>query len=157
MGKQILVVEDDAAIMETLSMFLCYEGYQVLRAHDVAEALDSIETEQPDLLLLDYMLHDETAEPVVEALRARNGREVPVILMTAIDNPVGRARVLGVEAVVPKPFELDVLLRVMRDCLSGVPTPALTRSARGARPAGSLESLNAAGTLESAGRLPASC
>ncbi len=118
MNKQILLVEDDIAIMDTLTMFLQYEGYDVLRARSVERALEVLERAIPDLVLLDYMLQDDTAEPVIEALRAKHSNRVRVILLTAADDPAGKAADIGADGVIAKPFELDVLLRTIRDALA---------------------------------------
>lgn len=114
MSKQILLVEDDAAIMDTLAIFLHYEGYSVLKARSVEKALEKLESEHLDLILLDYMLQDDTAEPVVDAVRQRHP-DVPILLLTAADDPSGKARTVGADGVVSKPFELDVLLKHIRD------------------------------------------
>ncbi|MBI3555085.1 MAG: response regulator transcription factor [Deltaproteobacteria bacterium] len=119
MNERILLVEDDGAIMETLAMFLQYEGYEVLRARNVERALEVLEHATPQLVLLDYMLQDDTAEPVIAALRAKHGDCVRVILLTAADDPVGKARDSGADSVVAKPFELEVLLRAICDTLAG--------------------------------------
>ena len=118
LNKQILLVEDDVAIMDTLTMFLQYEGYEVLRARSVERACDILAQTTPDLVLLDYMLQDDTAEPVIAALRERHVGQVRVILLTAADDPAGKARDLGVDGVVAKPFELEVLLRAIEDAIS---------------------------------------
>jgi DNA-binding response OmpR family regulator len=115
--NKILLVEDDLAIMETLSMFLNYEGYDVLRAANVDQALEVIEETCPDLVLLDYMLQDDTAEPVVDALRAKYGERAVVLLLTAADDPIGKGEMVCADAVVAKPFELDVLLRNIRESI----------------------------------------
>ncbi|MEW6055949.1 MAG: response regulator [Bdellovibrionota bacterium] len=117
MSKQVLLVEDDAAIMETLSMFLNYEGYEVLRARSVAQAIEVLRIQSPDVVLLDYMLQDGTAEPVVVELRTLYEDRVKVILLTAADDPSGKGRTVGADAVVAKPFELDGLLATLRSCL----------------------------------------
>ena len=117
MGKQILLVEDDVAIMETLALFLRYEGYEVLKARNTEEAAACIHSSQPDLVLLDYMLQDDTAEPIVKILRAQYGESVKVILLTAADDPAGKGQAVSADAVVAKPFELDFLLETIRTCI----------------------------------------
>ena len=116
MSHRILVIEDDIAIMETLVIFLHYEGYQVSKARSVESALECLDEGRPDLVLLDYMLQDDTAEAVVEAARAQHPG-VPIILLTAAEDSAGKGKMLGVDDVVSKPFELDVLLRIVRECI----------------------------------------
>lgn len=113
---QILLVEDDGAIMDTLTIFLQYEGYEVLKARSVERAMEVLKEIKPDLVLLDYMLQDNTAEPVIEFIRSQYAK-LPVILLTAADDPSGKARNIGADGVVAKPFELDVLLGSVRNFL----------------------------------------
>lgn len=117
MSKQILLVEDDMAIMETLALFLRYEGYEVLKARNTEEAATCIRMSRPDLVLLDYMLQDDTAEPIVKILRAQYGQSIKVILFTAADDPAGKGQAVAADAVVAKPFELDFLLETIRSCI----------------------------------------
>src|SRR5690349_18855370 len=98
--KRIMIVEDDAAIVETLAMFLRYEGYEVSKSRSVGHAMDCLSNERPDLVLLDYMLQDDTAEPVVEAVRQNYGDEVVVVLFTAADDPSGKASQIGADEVI---------------------------------------------------------
>lgn len=131
LGNTILLVEDDAAIAETLGMFLSYEGYSVLRAGTVDSALTILSEQKPDLLLLDYMLDDCTAEPVADVVRATWGQEVPIILLTAIDRPAVAGYEVGANAVVAKPFELDTLLWTIRKHLR-TPTDLMSQLLPGA-------------------------
>lgn len=117
MNKQILLVEDDSAIMETLSLFLRYEGFQVVKARNSEQAEAAIKETKPDLVLLDYMLQEDTAEPIVKVLRAHHSEKVKVVLFTAADDPMGKAQAVKADAVVSKPFELDFLLETIRECL----------------------------------------
>jgi DNA-binding response OmpR family regulator len=110
-GKQILIVEDDAAIMETLTIFLSYEGFRVLKAQNIKQAFNLIETTKPDLVLLDYMLQDDTAEPIVDFLRKRHPERIPILLLTAAEDPEGKRMLVDADAVIPKPFDLDLLLQ----------------------------------------------
>lgn len=116
MNKQILLVEDDAAIMDTLTIFLRYEGFEVRQARSVERALAVLEDFRPELVLLDYMLLDDTAEKVVAVARERH-RGVPILLLTAADDPTGKALALEVDGVVAKPFELELLLKSVLDLL----------------------------------------
>lgn len=117
MNKQILLVEDDSAIMETLSLFLRYEGFTVVKARNTEQAAAAIKETQPDLVLLDYMLQEDTAEPIVKILREQHSDKVKVVLFTAADDPMGKAQAVKADAVVSKPFELDFLLETIRECL----------------------------------------
>lgn len=116
MKNKIFLVEDDSAILETLSIFLRHEGYDVICASGVADALDTLEVTQPDLLLLDDVLQGDTSEQVAEGLR-RAHADVPLILFTGSGDPEARAEEMFADEFVAKPFELDVLLAKIRTCL----------------------------------------
>lgn len=127
MSRQILLVEDDAAIMDTLAIFLNYEGFEVVKARSVSHALHYLNENQPDIVLLDYMLQDDTAEPVVKVLRDRFP-EIPIVLLTAVDDPSGKGKLLGVDAVVSKPFELEVLVESLKGALQDKTLAAILNS-----------------------------
>ena len=133
MNTQVLLVEDDSAIMDILTLFLQYEGFEVLKARSVAGALEILKAQSPDIVLLDYMLQDDTAEPVVEYMQQQN-RGIPIILLTAADDPSGKARRVGADYVIAKPFELESLVSSVRGAIkarsqgastffSGISTP----------------------------------
>lgn len=128
MGKKILVVEDDAAIIETLSIFLRYEGYEVLKATSVEQARSMLDEVCPDLVLLDYMLQDNTAEPVAKHLRLRYGSKPIIVLLTAADDALAKRDLIHANAVVAKPFDLDVLLRVILESFEKPEHEASVRS-----------------------------
>jgi len=136
--SKVLVVEDDSAILETLSIFLAMEGYEMERATSVREARARLDQMRPDLVLLDYMLQDDTAEPVVQHLWERHGRGIPVILLTAAENPQEKRESAGASMVISKPFDLDILLSHMKRALDSakVPkcSPAVIRPAESAGP-----------------------
>lgn len=113
MPKQILVVEDDATIRDTLSFNLMKEGYLVTVAKDGAEALSKARETRPDLILLDLMLPELNGLEVCRILRRE--RDVPIIMLTAkeseVDKVVGLQ--LGADDYVTKPFSLRELFARM--------------------------------------------
>jgi CheY-like chemotaxis protein len=113
---KILVVEDDERIQRLVEIVLRGEGYSVLQAGDGQRALELINSERPDLVLLDLML------PVLDGwtLRRRLREEpdtaaIPVILMSAVRNLPETARELGVADYLSKPFAVDDLIRSVRE------------------------------------------
>jgi len=112
----ILVAEDDRLTVHILQALLGRERYHLVIASTGAEALALAITHKPDLILLDVGLPDLTGYDVCQRLRAdRELGEVPVIMVTALDDRPSRLRGLdvGADDFVSKPFdEVELLARV---------------------------------------------
>ncbi len=84
MTASILVVEDEPAIQELISVTLARSGHDVRRAANVAEAASAVADALPDVILLDWMLPDASGPSFTRRLRSEaRTREVPVIMLTA--------------------------------------------------------------------------
>lgn len=113
-SARLLVVDDEATILQLLSGSLRFAGYDVVTAASGAEAVQAATTERPDLVLLDVMMPDGDGFEVVQRLRA-GGRDVPIIFLTARDELPDRITglALGGDDYITKPFSLDeVLIRI---------------------------------------------
>jgi DNA-binding response OmpR family regulator len=108
--ETILVVDDDAALLEVMSIMLLAEGYRVLTAEDGAEALKLAEQERLNLVVLDIMLPKMSGFDVLKKLREHT--DVPVVMLTAksqsVDKVVGLE--LGADDYITKPFDTKELL-----------------------------------------------
>ena len=113
---KVLVVDDRPSIVQALRMRLEGEGHEVIEALDGPRALELVEEEQPDLVLLDVMMPDMDGYEVCRRIKGRPDADfVPVIMVTARTET--EAIVAGIEAgadeYVTKPFEpLELLARV---------------------------------------------
>lgn len=107
----ILVVDDDADVVESVVMVLCDEGFDVVSAQTAADALAHARARRPSVILVDYHIPDtDTAD-----LIARLKREVPrgsIVLCTADD--VAAVELYGADLALRKPFAIDDLLALMR-------------------------------------------
>ena len=84
MASTILVVEDEPAIQELISVNLSFAGHKVLRALDAEQAKVLINAELPDLILLDWMLPGSTGLNLARNLRSsERTRDIPIIMLTA--------------------------------------------------------------------------
>jgi DNA-binding response OmpR family regulator len=108
MDQSILVVDDDHDMAEVLEELLDEEGYRVRCAFNGEAALREIAHEPPDLVLADVMMPQVDGVSLAKQLQAR-GRAIPVVLMSAVSSSVD---VPGLPFL-PKPFNLDALLRVI--------------------------------------------
>jgi two-component system, OmpR family, response regulator len=125
---QLLVVEDDANILELLSASLRFAGFNVSTATTGSEAVTAASRARPDLVVLDVMLPDLDGFEVVKLLRAEVGR-VPVVFLTARDATDDKIRglTLGGDDYVTKPFSLEELTARIRAVLrrtAGEPAPS---------------------------------
>lgn len=116
----ILVVDDEEPIQELLRFNLEKEGYRVCVAKDGQEALERVEKEQPDLLVLDVMLPGMSGVEVCRRLRLiPKYQQTPIIMLTAkgeeIDKVLGLE--LGADDYMTKPFSPRELLARIKACL----------------------------------------
>ncbi len=110
----VLVVEDEEAFVDALTVGLSREGFRVQVARDGAMALDMFDAVRPDIVLLDVMLPKISGVDVCRQLRKRSS--VPIIMVTAkgseIDTVVGLE--VGADDYVTKPYRIRELVARMR-------------------------------------------
>ncbi|MBL6946928.1 MAG: phosphate regulon transcriptional regulator PhoB [Rhodospirillales bacterium] len=123
MNSQILIVEDEAALVTMLRYNLERDGYSVEEASDGEEALMKIDECKPDLILLDWMLPRLSGLEVCRRLRRKpETQDLPVIMLTARGEESDRVRGLdtGADDYVTKPFSPNELLARIRSLLRRV-------------------------------------
>jgi two-component system, chemotaxis family, chemotaxis protein CheY len=107
--RPILVVDDDPTILVTVCEALDLEGFPFVTATNGAEALESVDRNDPSLVLLDMRMPVLDGWGFMGAVRER-GLNLSVVVMTAAADARRWAREIGAQGVLPKPFELDELL-----------------------------------------------
>ncbi|WP_035672346.1 response regulator transcription factor [Flavobacterium sp. 83] len=107
----ILIVEDEAGIIQFLRQGLEEEGYQITSAADGLEGFGLTQTENFDLILLDWMLPKMTGLELCKAIRLKN-TETPILFLTAKDTIQETIEGLkaGANDYIKKPFSFDELL-----------------------------------------------
>ena len=107
----ILLVEDEENLHETLKMNLEMEGYSVTSAFDGSKAIRMIQEEYFDLIIMDIMLPEMDGISVTENIRLQNN-DVPVLMLSAKNSGQDRVRGLkkGADDYLTKPFNLEELL-----------------------------------------------
>jgi two-component system alkaline phosphatase synthesis response regulator PhoP len=110
MLRKVLVVDDEASIVELIRFNLEKEGYEVVEAYDGVEALRVVRAESPDLIILDLMLPGIDGIEVCQAVRRESS--VPIIMLTAkgeeFDKVLGLS--VGADDYVTKPFSIRELV-----------------------------------------------
>ena len=114
---QVLVVDDEAAILRFLKPALEANGYEMASAGSVAEATKRIAAESPDIVLLDLGLPDGDGKDVIK--RAREWSDVPIIVLSARERETEKIESLdlGADDYINKPFNVGELLARMRTAL----------------------------------------
>lgn len=108
-GPPILILDDDRAVLETVTEILREEGYPVLPSANGVEALGLAIGRRPALVLLDMRMPQLNGWQFAARLRA-TGHSPPIIVMTAAQDSTRWASEIGATAVLPKPFNLTELL-----------------------------------------------
>ena len=115
-GKRILLVDDDAEIVESLRLALESNGYTVLIARDGNQGLALTERESPDLVILDMMMPKRSGFLVLEKMRRTRESPLRVIMITANEGSRHKAyaEMLGVDDYIRKPFPMDRLIESVK-------------------------------------------
>lgn len=109
----VLVVDDNADMVEVMELMLGQAGYSVRSASNGEEALEAVAARMPDLVLLDLLMPVMDGWQCARELRSRYGRAVPIVVVTAAEHARASAAQIGADEVLSKPFEVSLLLKVV--------------------------------------------
>jgi DNA-binding NtrC family response regulator len=117
--QKILVVDDDKDMCHLVSSILKEEGYRVEKAYDGGQAIKRIKAKGYNLIVLDYKLPDIKGINLLQEVR-RIDPSIRVIMLSAYGSTSikSMAKKFGVYKFIDKPFDINRLLRVVRDALS---------------------------------------
>ena len=121
-GKKIMAVDDERHIVRLIQVNLERSGFQVITAFDGPDALKKVETDRPEVIVLDVMMPKMDGFEVLKRLQANpETRNIPVIMLTAKaqDADVFRGWSSGVSAYLTKPFNPLELITFVKRILSG--------------------------------------
>ncbi|HFN2623786.1 TPA: response regulator transcription factor, partial [Enterococcus faecium] len=110
---KILIVDDEASILDIVEAYLSAKGYQVFRALSGNEALTKVDVVQPDLIVLDLMLPGLSGLEVCKKIR--DSSTVPIIMLTAktAEKDILEGLSLGADDYITKPFSpKELVVRV---------------------------------------------
>ena len=116
MKNIILVIEDEPDINKTISYNLLTEGFEPISAYNLLEADNWIQSNSPDLILLDLMLPDGSGLDFCKRIKSKDKfSNIPIIILTAKDDEVDKVVgfELGADDYVTKPFSVrELILRI---------------------------------------------
>ena len=112
---KILVCEDDRLMQKALNVILGKEGFEIFQALDGNEAFDMVNTNEYDLLIVDIHLPYSSGIELIEHVRHNLLKDTPIIVVTAISNPVIRnqAESLGIDKYILKPYDPKELVKTI--------------------------------------------
>jgi two-component system, OmpR family, response regulator len=113
----VLIIDDDVAVLTSLARALSSEHFSVQIAHDAAEGLLRFALAEPDIVLLDLNMPGESGWDVFEEI-SRASPLVPVVIITARTGQFEMAREACVGALVEKPIDIPTLIATMRRLLA---------------------------------------
>lgn len=118
-GKKILIVDDEPSIGELLKIHFSEEGYKILTAQSVDEALGMLQATPVDLVMLDIRMPVKDGFDFLRAVATKHGRpRMPVIVMTSRTEFKSMMEGIAVDGFVDKPFELPHVLREVKRVLA---------------------------------------
>lgn len=119
MNKCILAVEDDLGILEILELILSNEGYKVITYTSGKDVEQLIEEHHPDLVLMDIRLGDMDGREICKSIKAdAKYKDTPVVLMSAHTVSSKVMEDAFANDFIPKPFDIDELLRRIKVLIS---------------------------------------
>jgi CheY-like chemotaxis protein/glycosyltransferase involved in cell wall biosynthesis len=129
-ARKILIVDDDPEVCQILNILFRSRGYQTTSLTSGVEAVNSIETSNPDVILLDVMMPEMDGWETFRQLRDRSS--APVVFLTALNSGevAAQALTIGANDFVRKPFHPSELLARIQTLLSNEQTSHMPRGRR---------------------------
>lgn len=114
MGKKVLVVEDDLAILEVITIVLEGEGFTVFSAVNEKKVFSVINKQLPDVLLLDIWLAEMNGGAIAKKLKLNKAtKNLPIIVISANTETEKIAKSSGADDFLLKPFDINDLISIV--------------------------------------------
>jgi CheY-like chemotaxis protein len=127
MPPKILLADDSVTVQKVIELTFHDEGMEVVAVGDGQKAIDCLERERPDIVLADVSMPERDGYAVAAHVKATPSlAHIPVVLMTGAFEQIddARAREVGCNGVLNKPFEPQMVIALVRQLLAGEPVPA---------------------------------
>jgi len=122
--KKVLLIEDDAFLIDILDRKLTSAGFEFRNASNLTEALESIKNAKPDVILLDIVLPQKSGYDVLESIKERGeAKDIPVIILSNLGDPADqeRGRELGAEKfLIKSSISVERIVEEVKEVVSGV-------------------------------------
>jgi CheY-like chemotaxis protein len=122
-GRSVLIVDDEPDFCKVIEEILVTQGMVVRHAYSVNQALESMRSEAPDLVLTDVMMPETDGLTLVRSLRAEPGwREIPTVVVSARVQETDQQAAMnaGADAFLAKPFSIRQLRAVLEPLLPAI-------------------------------------
>ena len=119
-NKKILVIDDEQAILDSISAVLGSKGYKVITATDVKGGVDKFRSEKPDMVLCDMMMEQVDAGSKVAHEIRKKDRKLPVYLLSSIGAATAQnveLDRLGFNGVFQKPISPEHMIKTIKKAL----------------------------------------
>ncbi|SRR5579875_1417929 len=117
-GRTILIVDDEAGVLEVLEFILTDLGYSVVTALNGRDALMRVQENKPELIVLDLMMPVMDGAAVLKVLAASpEYSSIPVIVTSALPEESVKERCLGYDSFLRKPYKIDPLVNAIATLL----------------------------------------
>ena len=115
-SKKISIVDDSREILDSVAMLLHLEGYDVSTYDKGSDLIKNMYFGMlPDVILLDLYLSNEDGREICTKIKSdQKLRDIPVVMMSANTDMENDALKCGADAFIPKPFEMNDVLRKMK-------------------------------------------
>jgi DNA-binding response OmpR family regulator len=115
MTKQIIVAEDDKAILEVVKIILENDGYKVLPTDKEQEIYEHIQKHTPDMILLDIWLAGEDGGKIARKIKNnKETKQIPIVMISANNETEKISKEVGADDFLLKPFDIDDLLKMVK-------------------------------------------
>jgi two-component system, OmpR family, alkaline phosphatase synthesis response regulator PhoP len=120
-AKKVLIADDEQNIVISIEFLMKREGFQVLIAHDGEDALAKVQSERPDLVLLDVMMPKKNGYEVCQSIKGDPALAATKVLMLTAkgrDTEVAKGLAIGADAYMTKPFSTRELVAKAKELLA---------------------------------------
>ena len=117
--KRVLVCDDEQDILDIIEFVLADAGWEVITTTHVNNILDQVEESNPSVILMDNWIPGSGGIAATQAIKAHPVfRDIPVIYITANNDISHLAKQAGADFALPKPFDLDLLEKIVEEAYS---------------------------------------
>jgi len=118
MSQKILIVDDDHDILDVLKDLLEGGGYEVITLDYTDSIINNITKYNPDLVMLDFLLAGVNGGELCHEIKINSKTSwLPVIMLSAFPRVLDSLGNYGSDAFIAKPFDIEVVLKKVKDCL----------------------------------------